>query len=257
MALRYIDTNFFKSPYVRGLKAPIKTLYIFIICDCSGAGIWVKDLDVASIYTGNNISEKDFKIFIDNGKAVDLGNGKYFFPDFIDHQYPNGFSDKNPAQKNFISELKKYNLLDADLNIIKTLQRPFKGSQVMVMVKEDVTVMENVVVSGEKNDLNIPFENFWNLYDKKVGNKDSLKIKWEKLKDEERIKAMEHIPKYIKSKPDKQFRKDPSTYLNNKSFNDEIINPSNNLFSNQTQQREDTIGGIKLSEFEKLAKTQL
>ena len=32
-----------------------------------------------------------------------------------------------------------------------------------------------------------------------------------------------HLPDYVNSTPDKKFRKDPTTYLNNKSFNDEII----------------------------------
>ncbi len=34
---------------------------------------------------------------------------------------------------------------------------------------------------------------------------------------------IEHIPKYKIEQPDKQFRKHFETYLNNKSYNDEII----------------------------------
>jgi len=75
----------------------------------------------------------------------------------------------------------------------------------------------------EINNINIDFDIFWNLYDKKVGDKIKLKKKWESLTNEEREKATIHIPLYKKAKPDKQFRKDPQTYLNNKSFNDEII----------------------------------
>lgn len=74
--------------------------------------------------------------------------------------------------------------------------------------------------------INIDFDTFWDLYDKKVGPKDKLQKKWAALTDKERQAAMEHIPKYKESQPDKQYRKDPCTYLNNKAFNDEII-PSN------------------------------
>ena len=35
---------------------------------------------------------------------------------------------------------------------------------------------------------------------------------------------MDHLPNYIDSTPDKSFRKNPMTYLNNKSWEDEIIN---------------------------------
>lgn len=66
------------------------------------------------------------------------------------------------------------------------------------------------------------FERFWILYDKKT-NKDKCFKKFLTLKAEEMEKIFIHLPNYVKSTPDKKFRKDPSTYLNNKSFNDEII----------------------------------
>jgi len=119
MAKRFIDTGFYKSPFVRGLKGALKGLYSFIICDCDGSGIWSKDLPIASAYIGFEITDKDFEIFVKSGKAIDLKNGKYFFPDFIEHQYPQGLQEKNPAHKNFISELKKYNLIDKNFNIKK------------------------------------------------------------------------------------------------------------------------------------------
>ena len=34
---------------------------------------------------------------------------------------------------------------------------------------------------------------------------------------------MEYLPKYKLSQPEKKFRKDPDTFLNNKSWNDELI----------------------------------
>ena len=73
------------------------------------------------------------------------------------------------------------------------------------------------------NTLNVSFDDFWNLYDKKVGDKEKIKIKWAKLKDSERDAIMNQLPLYKKSQPNKKYRKDPATYLNNKSWNDEII----------------------------------
>jgi hypothetical protein len=71
--------------------------------------------------------------------------------------------------------------------------------------------------------INIKFDVFWNLYDKKRGDKIKIEKKWNKLKNDERTAIIEYIPKYKESQPDKQFRKDPDTFLNNKSWNDEII----------------------------------
>lgn len=123
MAIRFIDTSFHKSPYVRGLKGPLKALYTFIICDCNGAGIWSADFQAASLYTGFEITQREFEEnFTKTGKAIELDNGKFFFPDFIEHQYPKGLKKSNPAQINFINELLKYGLIDEDLQVI---QRPF------------------------------------------------------------------------------------------------------------------------------------
>jgi hypothetical protein len=73
-----------------------------------------------------------------------------------------------------------------------------------------------------------PFDEFWNDYDKKRGSKEKLIKKWNKISDSEKLKIKEHIPIYKKSQPDKAFRKDPETFLNNKSWNDEIIKSSKN-----------------------------
>ncbi len=70
--------------------------------------------------------------------------------------------------------------------------------------------------------LNIPFEDFWDAYGKKI-NPEKCKAKWTKLKDAERESIMEHLKEYIPSTPDKTYRKNPFTYLNNKSWNDEVI----------------------------------
>lgn len=78
-------------------------------------------------------------------------------------------------------------------------------------------------------ELNVPFEKFWALYDKKVGEKDKLARKWASLKNADREAAMKHIQIYKIAQPDKTYRKNPSTYLNNKSWNDEIIASKNGI----------------------------
>jgi len=96
-----------------------------------------------------------------------------------------------------------------------------------------VNVNDNVNVTVNDNDINISFDVFWDLYDKKVGEKGKLKKKWQSLSDNERELAIKHIPDYKIAQPDKIYRKDPSTYLNNKSFNDEIITSNKNVVTNK------------------------
>jgi hypothetical protein len=79
------------------------------------------------------------------------------------------------------------------------------------------------------------FNDFWEAYDKKRGDQKKLKKKWETLKQSEKEKILEYIPNYKLAQPDKNFRKDPQTFLNNKSWNDEIITAkSANLFQSST-----------------------
>lgn len=70
------------------------------------------------------------------------------------------------------------------------------------------------------------FEDFWNLYDKKVGRPKCEKL-WEKLNNAERAACIAYIPLYKQAQPEKQYRKNPETFLRNKSWNDELIYRNN------------------------------
>ena len=102
---------------------------------------------------------------------------------------------------------------------------PKKESTSEAYAEHMETETENRTITINEN-INIDFEWFWNDYDKKVGDKQKLKKKWNNLTDEERQNAMNYLDLYKQSVPDKQFRKNPETFLNNKSWNDEIINRS-------------------------------
>lgn len=66
------------------------------------------------------------------------------------------------------------------------------------------------------------FEDFWEEYDKKSARK-KCEAKWSKLDQPTKEQIMAYIPAYKKSQPEKQYRKNPETFLNNESWNDEII----------------------------------
>jgi len=104
----------------------------------------------------------------------------------------------------------KYKLLTSNLeHIISNLD------EIIVFLKKMKT--------EEKNTNKVDFEKFWNLYDKKRGDKEKVKNKWDSLSKKNQDLIMDYIPKYKSAQPDKTFRKDPSTFLNNKAWLDEII----------------------------------
>jgi hypothetical protein len=79
-------------------------------------------------------------------------------------------------------------------------------------------------------DRDAKFERWFDKYGKKVGKKPA-KAKWDKLKPEDQDKCLTVVSAYVKSKPDVQFRKDPTTYLNQECFNDEIQNGQGGRFT--------------------------
>lgn len=71
---------------------------------------------------------------------------------------------------------------------------------------------------------NYSFDQFWEDYQKKVGDKRRLIPKWLKLSDADREAIRKNIPERIKAQPDKQFRPNPETYLNGRLWENEIVN---------------------------------
>lgn len=57
------------------------------------------------------------------------------------------------------------------------------------------------------------FDEFWNLYGKKVDKERAFKH-WKRMKQKDRDKAISFIPTYLVTIKDKQYQKYPLTYLN-------------------------------------------
>lgn len=106
-----------------------------------------------------------------------------------------------------------------------TVIRGSKTGQVIHngQVEEQVKVYNNKECKNEKNKY---FDEFWNIYDKKVDRSKALKL-WNGLLETEIKQILEYVPKYKLATPDKQFRKDPATFLRNRSWENELpsLNP--------------------------------
>ena len=71
----------------------------------------------------------------------------------------------------------------------------------------------------------LPFQDFWDAYDKKRDRPTSERL-WSALKPADQQAIMDYLPSYKEAQPDKRFRKDPTTFLRHKSWEDEIIHNS-------------------------------
>jgi len=66
------------------------------------------------------------------------------------------------------------------------------------------------------------FKIFWTIYDKSV-NKENTLIEWNKLDENTKDEILLYVPNYVKSKGNKRYQKDPLNFINDKTWNDEII----------------------------------
>ena len=68
------------------------------------------------------------------------------------------------------------------------------------------------------------FDEFWTIYDKKIEKPQAEKA-WKKAKPsvELQLQIYSAARQYVQSTPDKKYRKNPSTWLNNHCWNDEVV----------------------------------
>lgn len=230
MAKRFVDTNKYKKPFLRGLKGAYKLFWDYLCLDCDHAGIWIVDFEIAQLYIGNdmpiNYDEAIQEFNKDEIRIIPFENDKkWFIPSFIEFQYGELKSD-NRAHNSVIQILKKYGLLTKDN---KPLVSPLQGCKDMDKDKDMDMDMDKV--KDKDKELEKSFLIFWELYDKKTSYGKCL-TKWKNLTNKDRNLILQNVEEYVKSTPNKLYRKNPETYLNNKSWNDEIIVINNKEISN-------------------------
>ena len=159
--------------------------------------------------TRNPLSTKDMDAITDPGGAVQRTNIR------TGNRTPDGARLKNKRKKEEKNNIPPNPLFEGRTDYDKT-DNSDKGQQELQTLDED----------------NSSFDRFWNLYDKKVGRAKCEKL-FHNLSGNDRNKIFENLPAYIQATPDKQFRKNPEAYLNNRTWEDEII-PAGNIVCSKT-----------------------
>ena len=81
------------------------------------------------------------------------------------------------------------------------------------------------VSSQEKSDC---FEDLWLMYERK-GSKANAKKEFAKLTEEEIATMRLHIPAYLQSRPERQYRQDFERYIKHKTFNSVVYSKQNEI----------------------------
>ena len=238
MAYRFTNTEKWEDNWFSSLKQIEMLLFMYLCDSCDIAGFaeinykrWAVDLNS----TPDTI-EAALK-GLERGIVFSKEHDAIYLRNFLKHQKNLPLNPNNKAHIGIMRRFElykhKFGIEDINLFIESPIVAPLKGLErgtgngsgigngIGNGLKGGMGEKENPG-SDDENDI-YPFEEFWNDYEKKVGKKDKLIPKWRKLYDTDKMKIREYIPHYKIAQPNKQYRKNPETFLNNKSWNDEII----------------------------------
>ena len=148
--------------------------------------------------TRNPLSTKDMDAITDTGGAEQRTNIQ------TSNRTPDGARLKKKRKKEEKNQIPLYPLFDGRTDYDKTYNSD-KGQQELQALDKD----------------HLAFDRFWNLYDKKVGRAECKKL-FNNLSENDWNKIFETLPTYIQATPDKQYRKNPETYLRNRAWEDEL-----------------------------------
>lgn len=158
MAKRLTDTDKWKKPFIRTMKAPYKLLWLYILDECDHAGIWQVDFEVAQLKIGEKLREQEALLSFGNKILVFDQGQKWFIFDFIEFQYGE-LNPSNRAHFSVLTKLSKYNIDPKN----KPLASPLQGAMDMDKEKD----MDKVKDKGGKK-VQIPSEEEFLQYAKEV-----------------------------------------------------------------------------------------
>lgn len=207
------------------LKLHRSLLSHWVASEPESLAVWIRLLSEAN----HKASKKRF-----NGSLVDVARGQTIFG-------LNAFSDKSGVSKaklrRILNELESDGMISRQITnkyslITITYFEKYQGDDTQDASKPQASSKQTASKSQHrKNDKNgkngkedinpSRFDEFWDLYDKKR-SLETCRRKFEKLSGADVDKIFEVLPKYVASTPEKKYRKDPSTWLNQRCWNDEI-----------------------------------
>jgi len=198
MAKRFTDTDKWKKKFLKGLQAPYKLLWFYILDDCDHAGIWHVDLEVASLRIGEKLTEKKAIEFFSKKVFIFDEGEKWFIPDFITFQYGE-LNPNNRAHNSAINLLNKYKLINENKELISPLEGVKDKDKVkdMDMDKELVKEKEEIIIEKPKEKLFPEMQKaFCDYYEYKTESK----YIWMKARDTKNMKLiMEYLEIHLKA----------------------------------------------------------
>ena len=133
------------------------------------------------------------------------------------------------------------------------LRKPESEDMIIILKYNHISIKGFIKKNKEKKILNdiYTFDQFWDDYGKKMGGKDRPERTFNRLSDKDKLNLKKSLPKWIeKVAPNKKFRPYPSTFLNNRRWEDDLedlgdIEPKNNYPQKNNKRTNDPIEWLK------------
>lgn len=240
---RKVHVTFWRDEFVESLTPEQKFFYIYLLTNdrttqCGIYEITNKQMCYDTGYNEDTI-KKLIEFFVSSGKIKYSKDTKEIaLKNWVKYNDSNSPKVKACIDKELLKV--KNRVLIQYLYSMDTHTQEEQEEEQEQEKEQEEGVFSDLVISNHE------FEDWWESYDKKADKVKSIKL-WNKLKKEEKLLALSKVLEYVESTPDKNFRKNPSTYLFNKSFNDEIIIRTNNNDSkpNSAERRFNAIASLR------------
>lgn len=236
---RKVQTSFWDDEFVENLSPEDRYFYLFLLTNpmTTECGIYQITIKKMSFYTGYNYEAINniLKRLIASGKIqYDETNSEVLIVNKLKYVDRAG----KPVLDCLTSELKQVK----NKTFIQISAKSISNEQICALYSDYLGVDVSLTIRGQEEEeeedkekeeeeeelteteisLWPSFEDFWKLYDKKTSRPKCEKL-WSKIDHMAREQIMLHLTSYIPATPDKKFRKNPDTYLRNKSWYDEVI----------------------------------
>lgn len=199
-------------------------MYFFIIEHCNRLG-WKEKFGLPTIMVKDAIGIRNFRTYTNTlNDLVEWG-----FIIMVE-------KSKNQYSSNIVAIVKnaKAHTIAPTKALDKALQKQLqKQSNSIVSIDKQETIEQGTI--NNTNTI-FSFDEFWETYNKKTGRVNCERI-YARLKDKDYAKIKETLPIYLErlKDKDKQYQKNPQTYLNGRYWEDEIYQETKPTKQNTTQ----------------------
>jgi hypothetical protein len=224
MAYRFCDTGrWITDRWFIDLSAHQKLLFVYFCDNCDIAGFM--ELSLRKLSFDLQLTPEEVKIAIkgiERSYILSKDKKTLFLKNFIKHQKNLPLNLDNKSHIGILKRFELYNeKFEIDLIDLIYSKNHIKNKPLQRGLSKDKDI-DNGILKFEDYTRKIPFKTFWDLYGKKVGDKEAIEKQWNHYKYEIQNEIIEKLPKWKMQFDDLTYLPHPKTFLNQQRWKDEI-----------------------------------